>query len=343
MKRSPRAATLRDVAAECGVSISTVSRALRNPERLNQETLRSVTEAIARLDYRPSIMAQTLRGDRTRLILVIVPSLSPFFLEIFRGAEEAAVGSDYSVLVGHTDRDVIREQQLVEQASAGLADGVILVTSVDLAARTAAAASPIIVALDVSSATSLPTVRVDHVAAATEATRYLIEIGHRRIAHIAGPPTSGMSGHRIKGYRIALNEAGIAFDPALCVEGAFTVESGRLAVGPLLDAPDRPTAIFAANDQMAIGAAQGLRDAGLIVPQDMALFGFDDERIAALYDPPLSTVRIPAFEIGHRAMEQMLRTLDGEPIEMDIVLETELVVRQSAMPPAPAPSGKSQP
>ena len=333
MRQPGRSATLRDVAAACGMSISTVSRALRTPGLLNAETLTVVRAAIAKLDYRPSIMAQTLRGDRTRLVLVVVPSLSPFFLEIFRGAEDAAARADYSVLVGHTDRDPAREHHLVEQAAAGRADGVILVTSVDLPSRSAAPSTPpIVIALDVGSDTALPTVRVDHVAAAAEATRYLIEIGHRAIAHISGPPTSGMSGHRIEGYRQALHEAGIAFDPALCVDGGFTVESGFAAIARLLALPKRPTAIFAANDQSAIGAAQGLRSAGLDVPGDMALFGFDDERIAALYDPPLSTVRIPTFDIGFRAMEQMLCILDGETVERDVVLETELAVRQSAMP-----------
>lgn len=333
MKQARGSATLRDVAAACGLSISTVSRALRAPELLTGETLRIVRRAVAELDYRPSITAQTLRGERTRVVLVIVPSLSPFFLDVFKGAEEAAAAADYSVLVANTDRRCSREHRLTEQVAVGSVDGVILVTSTDLPKISADFPNqPLVIALDVSSDTTFPTVRVDHVTAAAEATRYLIEIGHRRIAHIAGPSSSGMSAHRLEGYRMALAEAGLAFDPSLCVEGKFTVESGGPAVDRLLDREDRPSAIFAANDQMAIGAARRLRDLGLRVPEDMSLMGFDDERMAALYDPPLSTVCVPTFDIGHEAMVQMLRLLDGELTEQNIVLGTELTIRRSTAP-----------
>jgi LacI family repressor for deo operon, udp, cdd, tsx, nupC, and nupG len=193
-----------------------------------------------------------------------------------------------------------------------------------------------VIALDVSSETAFPTVRVDHVAAAAEATRYLIELGHRDIAHITGPAKSGMTAHRLQGYSMALEEAGIPFDPDLCFEGAFTVESGVAAVDRMLSGPRMPTAIFAANDQTAIGASQRLRQAGLRIPEDMSLIGFDDERMAALYDPPLSTVRIPTFDIGYEAMVQMLRILDGEVADRDVVFDTELTVRKSTAPRIPA-------
>jgi LacI family repressor for deo operon, udp, cdd, tsx, nupC, and nupG len=333
MRQSANPATLRDVAAECGLSISTVSRALRTPELLNKETLRIVTEAIEKLHYRPSITAQTLRGDRTRVVLVVVPSLSPFFLDVFSGAEEAAAAAGYSVLVANTDRRCSREHRLLEQAAVGSVDGVILVTSTDLPKHSLEFASqPVVIALDVSSETAFSTVRVDHVAAAAEATRYLIELGHRDIAHIKGPASSGMSAHRLQGFRMALEESAIPFDADLCFDGAFTVESGIAAVDRMLSGSKRPSAIFAANDQMAIGAAQRLRQEGLRIPEDISLIGFDDERMAALYDPPLSTVRIPTFDIGHGAMVQLLRLLDGETADQDTVLNTELTVRKSTGP-----------
>ena len=330
MKRRSKPATLRQVAAACGLSISTVSRALRTPTLLDADTLRIVTAAIEQLDYRPSSAAQALRGERTRVVLVVVPSLSPFFLEVFSGAEEAAAAAGYSVLVANTDRRCSREHHLLEQASAGSVDGVILVTSNDLPKVSVDfAGKPVVIALDVSTQTAFTTVRVDHVAGAVAATGYLIHLGHRRIAHISGPPSSGMSLHRLEGYRQALGEAGIAFDPSLVFDGAFTVESGIAATERILAMPQRPTAIFAANDQIALGVAQALRAQGLKVPGDISLIGFDDERMAALYDPPLSTIRIPTFEIGHGAMVELLQILEGEPAGKDIVLETELTVRKS--------------
>lgn len=333
MKPSNGPATLRDVAAETGLSISTVSRALRSPDLLNKETLRIVTAAIEKLHYRPSITAQTLRGDRTRVVLVVVPSLSPFFLDVFSGAEEAAALANYSVLVANTDRRCAREYRLLEQAAVGSVDGVILVTSSDLPKHSHDfAAQPVVVALDVNSETNFSTVRVDHVAAAAEATRYLIELGHREIAHIMGPASSGMSAHRLQGYKMALEEAGIPFDEDRCFEGAFTVESGIAAIEEMLKGSKRPSAIFAANDQTAMGAAKRLRQAGIRIPEDMSLIGFDDERMAALYDPPLSTVRIPTFDVGYSAMVQMLRLLDGDAADPDTVLETQLTVRKSTGP-----------
>lgn len=329
MPRQP--VTIRDVARCAGLSIATVSRALNRPELVNDETLRIVHEAVARLDYRPSLAAKRLRGNRTNLILVVVPSLSPFFLDIFAGVEAAAREAGLSVLVGHTDRDSARERLFVDQVGASRADGIILVTSVDLAALTSTCwLPPTVVALDVNIGTGLPTVRVDHVAGAENATGFLLSLGHERVAHILGPAKSGMTDHRLEGYQRALAAYGRAYDPALCERGNFTVESGQAAMEALLKRPSPPTAVFAANDQMAIGAIRALRQAGLSVPGDMSVFGFDDERIAALCDPPLSTVRIPTFDIGRNAMKQMIRLLADKQVEPDLVLETELIIRSTA-------------
>lgn len=330
-----RPATIRDVARAAGLSIATVSRALNRPELLNEDTRRIVNEAVARLDYRPSVAAKRLRGNRTDLILVVVPSLSPFFLDIFAGVEAAAERAGFSVLVGHTDRNSARERLFVDQVGASRADGIILVTSVDLPTLTGMGwLPPTVVALDVDGGGGLPMVRVDHVAGAEDATNILLNLGHTRVAHILGPERSGMTRHRLEGYQRALAAHGLNVNPDYCVRGDFTVESGVAAINALLALPSPPTAVFAANDQMAIGAIRGLRRRGLQVPRDMSIFGFDDERIAALCDPPLSTVRIPTFEIGRTAMEQMLRLLEGAGMEHDLVLPTELVIRDTA---APAP------
>lgn len=315
--------------------MSTVSRALREPGLLNEQTLAKVRQAVERLGYRPDLAAQHLRGGKTQLVIVVVPSLSPFFLEIIRGVEEAARDVDYSVLIGHTGRTLDREMHLLNEAIAGRADGVIMVTSVNLQALSdRLRQTPAVVALDVSSDTELPMVRVDHLAGACAATRYLLDLGHRRIAHIAGPRTSGMTLHRIEGYCQAMADGGVPIDAHSVVDGDFTMESGELAAMTLLTGAAAPTAIFAANDQMAIGAARAAARLGLRIPDDLSIIGFDDERIASLYDPPMSTVRIPTFDIGRQAMVQLLRLLDDQPVEMDTVYDTELAVRRSTSPPS---------
>jgi LacI family repressor for deo operon, udp, cdd, tsx, nupC, and nupG len=212
------------------------------------------------------------------------------------------------------------------------ADGLILVTSVDQQALLAGMRRlpPMILALDVTAGAELPTVRVDHAAAAAQATDYLIGLGHRRIAHIAGAAASAMTIHRLEGFQRALEQRGVPVDPLLCAQGAFTVESGEQAMNEILARTAPPTAVFAANDEMAVGAIRALRRAGLSVPQDVSVLGFDDQRIAALYEPALTTVRIPTYEIGYRSMIELSRSLAGEPVDADVILPCQLIVRDSA-------------
>ncbi len=332
MKTTDRAATIKDVARAVGLSVATVSRAITNPKLLNAETLMRVRAAIDNLGYRPNVTAQNLKLSKTGLVMVVVPSLSPFFLEFFRGAEQAARETGYSVLVGHTDRDPAREARFLSQVNSRRADGIVLVTSADQKALLAEGRClpPLVLALDVTTGGQFASVRVDHVAAAAQATTYLLGLGHRRIAHIAGARASAMTVHRLEGYRMALSEYGLSVDPALLQQGAFTVESGEHAMEQLLALDSPPTAVFAANDEMAIGAIRAIRRAGLSVPQDVSLIGFDDQRVARIYDPPLTTMRIPTYEIGYRSMLELAGLLGGKPQEADIVLPCQLVVRQSA-------------
>lgn len=331
MSQTNRPATIREVAAAVGLSIATISRAISNPSLVNAQTLEKVEKAIAELGYRPNLTARNLRYRETRLIMVVVPSLSPFFLEFFRGAEQAARETGYSVLVGHTGRDPMREVGFIHQVKSRRADGLVLVTSADLTALSLDVDDlpPIVMALDINAGSGLPTVRVDHTAAAEMATKYLLDLGHRRIVHIAGPLRSGMATHRLEGYKAALEAHGVACDPQLCLQGDFTVESGEEAMEAFLANAPPPTAVFAANDEMAVGAIRVLRARGLKVPQDVSVLGFDDQRIAGIYDPPISTVRIPTFEIGYRSTLELAQLLSGQVIAPDIVLACELVVRDS--------------
>lgn len=336
MQQSRRPVTIKDVAAAAGVSIATVSRARTNPGLLHADTLAKVDQAIATLGYQPNEIARDLRRAETKLVMVIVPRLSPYFLDIFRGVEVAADEVGYGVLVGHTDRDGAREMAFVNQVSSRRADGIILATSVDSGAihRTRSRVPPVVLALDGCDSGVLPSVFIDHESAAVLATRHLIELGHRRIGHIAGAGASAMARERMEGFRRALAEGGVPFDPELCVQGDFTVESGEVGMAQLLARSVRPTAVFAANDETAIGAMRTLKRAGLRVPHDMSLVGFDDQRIAALADPPLTTIGVPTYEIGYRSMMKLNSILTGHPPVRRTVLESQLIVRGSSGPPA---------
>lgn len=338
MKSKEFVATLREVAQAAGVSVATASRACSRPELVSPRTREAVAAAIEKLGYRPNVIARDLRRATTGIVLVVVPSLSPYFLDIFRGVEEAGSALGFTALVGHTDRQGEREVAFVDQVRSRRADGVILATSVDSGGIHTARANtpPVVVALDECGLGFLPSVSVDHEAAAFGATSHLLGLGHRRLAHIAGAAGSSMADHRRRGFRRALAAAGVPFGPALCYPGDFTVEAGERAMEHFLMIPRRPTAVFAANDEMALGALRACRRAGLRTPRDMSIIGFDDQRIAALTDPPLTTVSVPTLDLGRQAMVQLGRILAGEAVEQKLVLPTKLIFRGSTAPPRPA-------
>lgn len=326
---------MRDIARALDLSISTVSRALSQPHLLSPETVTRVRDEMTRSNYRVNLTARDLRTQATRTALVVVPSFSPFFLEIFRGAEMAAIARGYTALLAYTDRDPAQERRFIEQVLSQRADGLVLVTSSDPAALLDRSfAPPIVAALDEIEGLDVPVVRIDNVAAAHAATAHLIALGHNRIAHIGGPPGQIMARHRAEGFAAAIAAAGL--DPAHCpiLSGDFTVASGDDAMSRMLTRYPRPTAVFAANDEVAVGAIQAAHREGLDVPADMSIIGFDDQRIGSLNEPPLTTVAVPKAECGALAMERLLTLLNGEAVSSPVtVLPTELLVRRTTAPP----------
>jgi LacI family repressor for deo operon, udp, cdd, tsx, nupC, and nupG len=335
-------ATIKDVAAALGMSVATVSRALSQPELLRQETRERVLSAVQKLGYRPNLLARGLRRGRTHSILLVVPTLSPFFLEIYAGAEEAARKSMFTVLLGHSDGEADREEAYFDQVSSGRADGIILVTgnAPEAYASGKRALPPLVAVLERLQGAEQPVVRVDHRVGAAEATRHLIELGHRRIAHITGTRHPQSTAHRQAGYRDALKAAGLPYTDEMIEEGDFSMESGQAAMRRLLDLSNPPTAVFAANDEMAFGAMTEARIQGYIVPQDLSVVGFDDQKTAAFYNPPLTTVNIPRQDLGRRAAHELIERLDGRELANEIVLPTRLIVRESTAPPQRAPRKK---
>jgi LacI family transcriptional regulator, repressor for deo operon, udp, cdd, tsx, nupC, and nupG len=324
-------ATIRDVANELGMSVATVSRALSQPELLRPETRERVLSVVAKLGYRPNVLARSLRRGQTHAIVLVVPKLSPFFLEIYAGAEEAAQKAGLAVLLGNSDAKPEREEAYFDQVMSGRADGIILLTGLlpSSYAGGKRALPPMIAVLERLQGHDTPIVRIDHRAASVEITRHLIDLGHRRIAHITGSKNAASSEHRLNGYKDAFAAAGIPYDDALVATGDFSMQSGADAMERLLTLNEPPTAVFAANDEMAFGAVKTARAHGLSVPEDLSMVGFDDQTTAAFYNPPLTTVHIPCREIGRRAMQELVEQIAGGDVEREIVLPTKLVIRDS--------------
>jgi LacI family repressor for deo operon, udp, cdd, tsx, nupC, and nupG len=326
---------MKDLADYLGLSIATVSRAINHPDRVAEDKRRLIEDAIARLNYRPNLAARTLRRRESRTLLIIFPDLSPFFLDVFRGAEKAASELGYTAMMGHCNRKGERERMFLNQALSGRADGIVLVTSSnDAQLANMANLPPLVMMMEPGPGRSFPTVAIDHRAAAIEATRHLVALGHRRIAHICGAP-SQMATDRADGFRAAIAEAGLDERHCYAVPGDFTIGGGEAAMERLLTRHPRPTAVFAANDEMAVGAMQAIKRAGLTVGADVSVVGFDDQRIATLYQPRLTTVHVPMAELGYRAVELLCKVIRQEDDCADITLETSLVVRGSTGAPAP--------
>lgn len=338
-RRAPRKSrgttTINDVARELGISVATVSRALSRPELLRPDTRARVLAMVERLGYRPNVLARGLRRGRTHAILFVVPNLSPFFLEIYAGAEDVAREADFALLLGSSNGDPQREEACFDQVTSGRADGIILLTGLAPAAYASGrrALPPLVSVLERLPEHAAPVIRTDHRGGASEAVRHLIGLGHRRIAHIAGAAHVPSSARRLEGYRSGLEAAGLAAPPELLYAGDFTMQSGAAGIEKLLRLHEPPTAVLCANDEMAFGAIRMLNKRRLSVPQDLSIVGFDDQNLAAFYNPPLTTVHIPRHELGRRAALELIKQLEGREGAREVVLPTRLVIRESTAPP----------
>jgi len=337
------ATTITDVARELGMSVATVSRALSRPELLRRETRERVLSIIDRLGYRPNLLARGLRRGQTRAILLVVPTLSPFFLEIFAGAEEVTRQAGFALLLGNSNGDPEREKACFDQVASGQADGIILLTGLAPSAYAPGRSPlpPLVTVLErLPKRSSVPVIRTDHRAGAAEATRYLIELGHRRIAHIAGSKGAPSTAKRIAGYRDALEAARLPVRAEWFYPGDFFMPSGAAGIERLMRLDEPPTAVLCGNDEMAFGAIRMLHKLGYSVPRDISIVGFDDQNMAEFYNPPLTTVHIPRHELGRRAAIELIHQLEGRDGAREVMLPTRLIVRESTAPPGPPRTGR---
>lgn len=326
--------TIRDVARESGFSVATVSRVLNGSAAVRQETRRRVEDAARRLRYTPNSAARSLITRRTHTLGVVLPDLhGEFFSEVIRGIDQAAQGSGYHLLVSSSHNHEAEVGAAVE-AMHGRLDGLI-VMSPGIGARAIVASLPRVLPLvllncDVEGE-ALNAVNIDNYGGARAMVEHLLAIGHRRIAIIQGEAKNFDARERLRGYRDALREGEAERSEALELEGDFTESGGYRAARRLLELEPRPTAVFAANDSMAIGALSAFREAGVAVPGEVAVAGFDDIPIAHYASPPLTSVRVPIIDLGRRATCKLMELMkqDGDHVSEQETLPTELVIRSS--------------
>jgi LacI family transcriptional regulator, repressor for deo operon, udp, cdd, tsx, nupC, and nupG len=325
---------IKEVAVAAKVSVATVSRTLAMPDVVAPETRRRVHDAIRRMGYTPNAQARNLRTARTNVIVALVPDISnPFFAEVIRGIEQVAHRSHYSVLLGDTQYNRAREQGYADLLNTRQADGLITLLP-HIPKISAAGRLPIVNACEYVRDRSITSVYVDNVAAAQQATEYLLTLGHRAVAFITGPMNSPISVDRSQGYEIALTGAGIKRNRRLTAEGDFSAESGIRAIESLFARGESFTAVFCSNDEMALGALRAIKSHGLRVPQDVSVVGFDDIRFARYSDPPLTTVAQPMGDIGREAMSMLIEILtEADVPARKRILPTQLVVRGSTSQP----------
>ncbi|HLO95496.1 MAG TPA: LacI family DNA-binding transcriptional regulator [Burkholderiaceae bacterium] len=327
--------TLGMVAQASGVSPSTVSRILNGTAVVSAEKKAAVDRAIAELGFVPNPIARGLAGGRTMSIGVITQFIdSPFFGVAMRGIEETLSAAHYSALFvsGHWDVEV--EQRCIDTLMSRRVDGMIILNGRvgDAALRQLAKQVPTVVTGRSIKAPNLYAMDYDHREGARLATQHLIARGHRDIAHIGGDLSHSDARERLAGYQAALEAAGIPFRPALVECGNYLEEGGRKAAERLLASPQHFTALFAANDQMAMGATLALHKAGLRVPQDISLVGFDDLDLATHMTPPLTTVHQASLELGRLTAQALLEMLAGGKPELRLP-EPRLVERDSVAAP----------
>ena len=331
-------ATIHDVAQDAGVSPTTVSRYLNNRIELPPSTAGRIDAAIAKLDYRPNLLAKRLSTGKTEAVGLVTPEIrEPFFAELASAFEDEADRHGYTVFMSSTRSDRDREIASLERLHDRHVDGLLMMTNTaddgTLAALIGKRKNVVIVDEDIPGV-SVPRLFVENTEGAYAATKHLIEAGHRRIAYLGGPHGLLTVTERREGFMLAMNEAGIAVRPEYVAIGSFAPELARAATQKFLELPMPPTAIFASSDYLAIGAVMGLKEAGVNVPDQVSLIGFDDMAFGALLTPPLTAIRQPVEQLGRQGFLTLLALLNGEAPPMLTRLPVELIRRQSVAAPS---------
>jgi LacI family transcriptional regulator len=328
--------TIKDVAEHAGVSTATVSHVINNTRHVDNSTRECVLDAMAKLDYHPNSLARSLRSGKTKTIGLIVPDASNlFFADISRKIENLGYKNGYSVILCNSDNDLAKQHNYVNTLIAKQVDGTIFISAgesnEDLEDLNNSGI-PIVVADRNVPLNLADVVLLDNEKAGYEATKYLIDLGHKQIACISGPFNVSPSFLRVEGYKRALLENKIQVNESYLVLGDYQFNSGQKAMQQLLEVYPIPTAVFVLNDMMAIGAISSARRMGLKVPEDISIIGFDDIEIATAVNPALTTMAQPIEEIAELAINLLINKMQGHNEDLqnkEYILSAKLVIRES--------------
>lgn len=333
--------TIKDVAQHAQVSVTTVSHVINGTRFVSEAARERVQQAIATLNYVPSALARSLKSNRTHTVGMMIPNNSnPYFAEIIRGIEDTCFEAGFNVILCNSDDDPHKQAQYVRVLSEKQVDGLIVLSSggdPELIATLRSAGMPQVVVDREIDDLAADLVEVNHELGGYLATRHLLELGHRRIACIAGPQALSSARQRVQGYHRALAETGQRVDDKLLRSADFTSAGGHEAMSSLLKMRQRPSAVFASNDLMAIGAVCAAAEAGLRIPEDLSVVGFDDIALAAYSNPPLTTIAQPKHQTGALAARLLLDriTQRDKPLRREI-LQPTLCLRRSTARKEPA-------
>jgi LacI family transcriptional regulator len=328
--------TIKDIALHAGVSITTVSHVVNGTRFVSESARVRVNDAITALKYVPSALARSLKNNRTHTIGMMIPNCSnPFFAELIRGIEDTCFAADFNVILCNSDDDANKQRKYIRVLTEKQVDGLIIFSSggdTELSQLLREIEMPRILLDREVEQVSADLVEVDHEAGAWIATRHLIDLGHKRIACITGPLDLAPARQRLNGYRRAIAEAGLPVTPMWEIDGGFTSEMGYSAMQRLLVLSQKPSAVFASNDLMAIGAICAGTAHGLHVPEDVSVVGFDDIALAAYSSPPLTTVVQPKHQLGAMAASFLIERIahPDRPLRREI-LQPKLSLRKSTM------------
>lgn len=337
--------TMREVAERAGVSVTTVSHVINKSRPVNTQTRTRVEAAMQALGYQPNMLARSLRRGVTHTIGIVLPdSTNPYFAEVVRGIEDTSFDQGYSVILCNSDNDLEKEHHYTSLLVEKQVDGIIFVAA-GLSAENIEALQvrgiPLILVDRQVPGVQVDTVLADNRLGGWMATNHLIELNHQVIGCITGPAGVRSSSERIDGYRRAMETAIYKLEPDWIVEGDFQYQSGYEGAKALYNQRPSPTAIFACNDLMAIGAYRFAHENKLLIPEQISIVGFDDVRLAAYTNPPLTTIHQSKHEMGSRAAELLMeRILDRELEPRQEILSTKLVIRDSTTY-LPVPEGET--
>jgi len=325
-------ANIQQVAKQAGVSVATVSRVLNGQNTVSSKTRIKVEEAIHKLNYEPSMLGRNLRNSESRIILILIPTISnPFYLDIIKGIENIAISQNYNILLCETDSNPEKENIYFDLVRKKMADGIISMdpaVNVDTLKKLAENHA-IIQCSEYGEDSGIPYVTIDNEDASYRAVKHLIKLGHTKIALMNSDEKYLYARQRKKGYQKALEEHGITvMDEYIIHTQHLGFEYGQQAMKKILNIEDRPTAVFAVSDLLAIGALKEINSNGLHVPNDIAVVGFDKIDFSNMTNPTLTTIAQPMHKMGTIAAKMLIDQIKGEKVE-SIILDHELVIRES--------------